>query len=520
MSERRKSGWPFWIVSGLLLLPRFSISAAEPIPANTRGPAEGQIESRRSADEIVADIESALAKSRGSLPAEKFVQTHQQIAALVDELRRAHPEDPRVATFLPERWLSLKLNEGWVSGMNRVDSRRQLHAEIRTVLDTTKNAELMKEAEFLETMLRFQEPIDGPDAASLAEEFARKWPDDSRCSELFYNAAQKLNEAWFIRLAFVVSGTSIALIAWKRPARPSKLVVLLGLLSVLVLAVVLITFQLLPDGQQARRVIEIGAVLSLYAWEGIQGIVWAGRVGVAVVLSGIAALIAVRVRRRRSGDSVPESSAVREWIVGFVAAFALCSVLDATLIARDSAALKQRIVAEYPDSFRGRMLQGQARQHERIGQPFELEFNDAISGRSVSMKDLRGKIVVVDFWATWCGPCVHEIPELKRLYAQYHDQGVELIGVSQDLPEEDGGLEALKAFVAKEQIPWPQFYSGGRDRRLMLEGASANDFSEAWGIEGVPTVFVIDADGNLYSTEARGQLETLIPRLLSRQQKR
>ena len=49
--------------------------------------------------------------------------------------------------------------------------------------------------------------------------------------------------------------------------------------------------------------------------------------------------------------------------------------------------------------------------------------------------------MVVDFWATWCGPCVGEIPEMKRLYTEYHDKGVEFLGVSHDLPEEDGGLE-------------------------------------------------------------------------------
>ena len=120
---------------------------------------------------------------------------------------------------------------------------------------------------------------------------------------------------------------------------------------------------------------------------------------------------------------------------------------------------------------------------------------------------------MVEFWATWCGPCVHKIPELKRLYAKYHDQGVEFIGISHDLPENEGGLEDLKSFVDKEQIPWPQYYLG-RDERRILTGSPQNDFSESWGVDGIPAIFLIDPGGNLYSTEVWGQLDTLIPRLL------
>ena len=68
--------------------------------------------------------------------------------------------------------------------------------------------------------------------------------------------------------------------------------------------------------------------------------------------------------------------------------------------------------------------------------------------------------MVIDFWATWCGPCVAEMPKMKELYAKYRDKGVEFIGVSLDQPKEQGGLDKLKKFVKENEIAWPQYYQG------------------------------------------------------------
>jgi thiol-disulfide isomerase/thioredoxin len=173
----------------------------------------------------------------------------------------------------------------------------------------------------------------------------------------------------------------------------------------------------------------------------------------------------------------------------------------------ERARLADRIVAEFPGSLDGRILLGQKQQDDRIGKPFELEFTDAISGRKISMKDLRGKVVVLDFWATWCGPCVAEIPLLKELYSRYQDRGVEFIGVSLDRPEEDGGLQELKDYVRGHGIPWPQYYLGQK---------FTDDFTTSWGIDAIPVSFVIDAEGKLFSTRARGKLDQMIPLLLKK----
>ncbi len=171
------------------------------------------------------------------------------------------------------------------------------------------------------------------------------------------------------------------------------------------------------------------------------------------------------------------------------------------------AELEDRILKDYPKGRYAGMIQGDRRKREAVGKPFELEFTDAIKETTVSMKGLKGKVVVVDFWATWCGPCVAEMPKMKELYAKYKDQGVEFIGVSLDQPKEEGGLDKLKEFVAKNEIGWPQYYQGaGWD----------SEFSGSWGVSAIPCVFIVDAEGKLYSTEARGKLETLIPELLEK----
>jgi thiol-disulfide isomerase/thioredoxin len=168
-------------------------------------------------------------------------------------------------------------------------------------------------------------------------------------------------------------------------------------------------------------------------------------------------------------------------------------------------ALYKRIVAAYPDSSSAGYAKGKIRQVEQLNKPFVLTFSEATTGETIDMKDLRGKVVVIDFWATWCGPCIGEMPHMKELYAEYKPKGVEFIGVSLDQPEDKGGLEKLRAYVAENEIAWPQYYQGNYWQ---------SEFSTGWGINSIPCLFIIDKQGNLHSTSARGQLETLIPKLL------
>ena len=99
------------------------------------------------------------------------------------------------------------------------------------------------------------------------------------------------------------------------------------------------------------------------------------------------------------------------------------------------------------------------------------------------------------FDVVFCEPCVEELPKLKAAYEMYKGQGVEFIGVSLDLPEPRGGLNALRKFIAENKVPWPQYYQGN---------SWQGEFSRTWGINAIPCAFIIDRDGNLLSTNAQG----------------
>ena len=127
------------------------------------------------------------------------------------------------------------------------------------------------------------------------------------------------------------------------------------------------------------------------------------------------------------------------------------------------------------------------------GHPMEIT-GTLLSGAPFDAKSLTGKVVLVDFWATWCGPCVAEIPNVLAAYEKYHAKGFEVVGISLD---ED--RETLQKFVTEQKIPWPILYEkpAGEGWRHPL--------STFYGISGIPTVILIGRDGNVITLNARGE---------------
>lgn len=105
----------------------------------------------------------------------------------------------------------------------------------------------------------------------------------------------------------------------------------------------------------------------------------------------------------------------------------------------------------------------------------------SIDGEPIRSTDLRGKVIVINFWATWCPPCTYEIPHLNKLYRRYAEEGLEIIGFSLDR----NGLRTVKNYVRENDIAYPI---------AMATAELVQDFGE---IQGIPTSFLIDRKGKI-----------------------
>ncbi|HET6329064.1 MAG TPA: TlpA disulfide reductase family protein [Planctomycetaceae bacterium] len=143
------------------------------------------------------------------------------------------------------------------------------------------------------------------------------------------------------------------------------------------------------------------------------------------------------------------------------------------------------------------------------GEPVRVS-GKTVDGKPFDISQYKGKVVIVDFWATWCGPCLAELPNLKKIYEKYHDRGLEIVGVNLD---DDG--EQLAKFLKDNDYPWKILHDSQTKKTDEKKRGFADPNAEFYGITGIPTIILIDRKGKVVSLDARGeQLATLVDGLV------
>ena len=152
----------------------------------------------------------------------------------------------------------------------------------------------------------------------------------------------------------------------------------------------------------------------------------------------------------------------------------------------------------------GRSIEKATKPPSLIGKPLEISGTQA-DGTPIDWASYRGKVVLVDFWATWCGPCRAELPQLKETFATFHKRGFEVVGVSLDTD-----FAALTEVLRDEAIPWPNLFNEG-DR-----GGWKHPLAVKYEIHAIPASFLVDREGKVIAIDVRGpqlveQLERMLP---------
>jgi thiol-disulfide isomerase/thioredoxin len=153
----------------------------------------------------------------------------------------------------------------------------------------------------------------------------------------------------------------------------------------------------------------------------------------------------------------------------------------------DSPALRDKVAREL-----GRL--------DKVGKPAPDLAAQDLAGKTVRFGALQGKYVLVDFWATWCAPCITELPVLQEAYRKYHPAGFEIIAVSLD-----DTRSAVVDFVKVRKLPWPQIHNA----------TAGADLVEAFGVGSIPAAYLIDPEGKIIRLDLRGPaLGTTLARLI------
>jgi peroxiredoxin len=175
-----------------------------------------------------------------------------------------------------------------------------------------------------------------------------------------------------------------------------------------------------------------------------------------------------------------------------------------------SGELLAKLEKEFPDSKQAASIKKQAASKKiRAGLKEGAKFPDFevkdLEGKPLSVSAYKGKVVLIDFWATWCGPCVGELPNVIKAYEKYHKDGFEIIGISLDREKDK---EKLVTFLKDKGMTWQQFFDG-----KFWE----NELSQKYGVNSIPATYLLNGEGVIIGQNLRGEkLESAVGKALEK----